>query len=84
MSKFRKKPIIIEAVQFDGINDPPGVFRREEDNTPYVVTIHGQRSYIVASDWIIPEPDKVHHYPCKSDIFAVTYDAVDDAVDVEP
>lgn len=26
MPKFRKKPVTIEAVQFDGKNDPPGVF----------------------------------------------------------
>lgn len=76
--KFRKKPIVIEAVQFDGIpaNDPPGVFRRPEDYSPFVVTIHGQRSYLSPGDWIIPEPDGVHYYPCKADIFAATYDPI--------
>lgn len=74
--KFRKKPVVVEAVQFDGAprNDPPGVFRREEDDTPYVVTTHGQRCYIEPGDWIIPEPDGVHFYPCKPDIFAATYE----------
>ena len=76
MGKFRRKPTIIEAVQFDGFNDPPGVFRREQDNAPYVVTIHDQRSYIVAGDWIIPEPDGVHHYPCKDAVFKASYEAV--------
>lgn len=76
--KFRKKPIVIEAVQFDGrpANDPPGVFRRSEDDSPYVVTIHEQRSYLSPGDWIIPEPDGVHYYPCKADIFAATYDPI--------
>lgn len=72
--KYRKKPIVIETVQFDGKNDPPGVFRREEDLSPYVVTIHGQRCYISPGDWIIPEPDGVHYYPCKNDIFQATYE----------
>jgi hypothetical protein len=76
MPRFRKKPVIIEAEQFDGTNDPVGVWRREEDRTPYVVTVHGQRCYIEPGDWIIPEPDGVHYYPCKPDIFAATYEMV--------
>ena len=78
MSKFRKKPVVIEAVQFDGTsaNDPCGVFRRDEDASPYVVTIHGQPCYIKSGDWIIPEPDGVHYYPCKPDIFEATYEPV--------
>lgn len=79
MPRFLKKRVEIEAVQFDGqANDPPGVFRREEDLTPYVVTIHGQRCYIEPGDWIIPEPDGVHYYPCKPDIFAATYEPIDE------
>lgn len=79
MAKFRKRPIVIEAVQFDDIpaNDPAGVYRRPEDNAPYVVTVHLQRCYLVAGDWIIPEPDGVHYYPCKPDIFEKTYEAVE-------
>lgn len=73
--KFRKKPVIIDAVQFDGSNDPTGVGRRE-DGEPFVVTIHGQRCYIEAGDWIIPEPDGVHYYPCKAAVFAAIYEAV--------
>jgi hypothetical protein len=77
--KFRKKPIEIEAVQFDDVpaHDPPGVFRRPEDGTPYVVTIHSQRCYISPGDWIIPEPDGIHYYPCRPDIFEKTYEPVE-------
>jgi hypothetical protein len=74
MPRFRKIPVEIEAVQFDGMNDPAGVLRREEDHAPYVVTIHGQRCYIQVGDWIVPEPDGVHFYPIKPDIFAATYE----------
>jgi hypothetical protein len=74
MPKFRRKPVVIEAEQFNGLNDPRGVFRRVEDDSPYVVTIHGQRCYIEPGDWIIPEPDGVHYYPCKPGIFADTYE----------
>lgn len=37
------------------------------------VTIHGQRTKVEIGDWIITEPDGIHHYPCKPDIFAQRY-----------
>jgi hypothetical protein len=75
--KFRKKPVVVEAEQYTGAGpDPVGVFRRPEDDTPYVVTIHDQRVYLSPGDWILPEPDGVHFYPVKPDIFAATYEAV--------
>lgn len=77
MAKYRKKPVVIDAVQFDGHNDPPGVFRRDSDLTPYVVTIHGQRCYIEPGDYIVPEPDGVHYYPVKPDIFEAAYEPVE-------
>ena len=76
MPKFRKKPVVIDAEQFNGHNDPPGVFRRPEDHTPYVVTIHGQRVYLSPGDWVVPEPDGVHYYPIKDEVFQNTYEAV--------
>lgn len=42
-----------------------------------VTTIHGEKATIVSGDWIMPEPDGEHFYPCKPDIFAATYEAVD-------
>lgn len=78
--RFVKKPVEIEAVQFDGVpaHDPPGVFRRESDLSPYVVTIHEQRVYLWPGDWIIPEPDGVHYYPVKPDVFAQMYESADE------
>jgi len=75
MATYRKRPVLVQAVQYDGRIDPPGVFR-DADQMPYVVTIHGQRAHLVPSDWVITEPDGVHHYPCKADVFAATYEAV--------
>ena len=43
----------------------------------YVVTIHGQETRIVDGDWIIPEPDGEHFYPCKPEVFETTYEAVE-------
>ena len=43
-----------------------------------VVTIHGQDTKVIVGDWIVTEPDGVHHYPIKPDIFKDTYGAVED------
>jgi hypothetical protein len=80
--KYRKKPIVVEAVQFfyDG---PlvPGVFYPAKDGATYVgdafvITIHGQRAYLQNGDWVITEPDGQGFYPCKPDIFEATYEAI--------
>lgn len=41
----------------------------------WVETIHrGQTVKVQEGDWIIPEPDGEHFYPCKPDIFEKTYE----------
>lgn len=39
----------------------------------YVTTIHGQKTEIVDKDYVIEEPDGVHYYPCKPDVFEKKY-----------
>lgn len=84
--RFRKKPAIIEAVQFTGANlsdclrfmgQPPvavGAYR-----TAGKLAIDTPEGVMTASpgDWII-RGVKGEHYPCKPDIFAATYEAVDE------
>jgi hypothetical protein len=83
MAKFRKKPTVIEAEQFFSdcqplpFSDKNAVCYEMKEDRWFVVTIHGQETTIVDGDWIIPEPDGVHFYPCKPDIFQKTYDRVD-------
>lgn len=84
MPHFRKKPIVIEAHQFlAGEPIPRGVcFGWQCDSvyerTPHVHTIHdGQTCDVVFGDWILPEPDGKHFYPCKPDIFKATYEPVE-------
>lgn len=40
----------------------------------FCVTIHKQKTPVAVGDWIITEPDGIHHYPCKPDVFAATYE----------
>ena len=79
--KFRKKPIVIEAEQFLPGRAPLPFADRSaccfDGMAWYVVTAHGQETEIVEGDCVIPEPDGRGFYPCKPDIFAATYDAVE-------
>ena len=77
--QYRKKPIIVEAYQYFPNKKNKGVFYEElsEGFKPYVTTIHNNDVPICIGDWIIPEPDGIHFYPVKPDIFAETYEQVD-------
>lgn len=84
MPKFRKKPVVIEAWQWNGSEDDPGVCARcpmsdeQKVRRAHLHTVHqGQMVELAIGDWIIPEPDGEHFYPCKPDIFAATYEPVE-------
>lgn len=87
MKKYRKKPIIIEAKQFfwrevepdfrGDIKDSPVYF---ESNKYYINTLEG-RMEVSDGDWII-KGVKGEFYPCKPDIFAMSYDEVKDKMDI--
>ena len=85
MTKFRKKPVEIEAEQYvkygglvKGMCNSRSCF--SSGNTePHVHTIHNNQIVnLEVGDWIIPEPDGKHHYPIKPDILKATYDPIDD------
>jgi len=82
MEKYRKKPIVIEAVQFTGGNyDDIRCFMSDEsealscDNEGVKIkTLEG--THIVSpQDWVI-RGVKGEYYPCKPDIFEQTYEKV--------
>ena len=89
MPKFRKKPVVIEAEQWFPGNKAKGVMGDNPNKlcgcvmfvgaqSPHVHTIHANQGVLVEpGDWIIPEPNGKHFYPCKPDIFEATYEAVD-------
>ena len=83
MAKYRKKPVVIEAVHYTeygklvkGMSNSLSCFTGG-NNKPHVHTIHNnQLVNLEVGDWIIPEPDGEHFYPCKPNIFHSTYDLV--------
>jgi hypothetical protein len=83
--KFRKKPVVIDAIQWDGmastanefIGDRYGVqwsFESSESSNIIIPTLEGAHLGLVG-DWII-KGIKGEFYPCKPDIFAATYEPV--------
>jgi len=80
MAKFRKKPVVIEAVQWFKMGDHPEVKMVPEflanggrgKPSPGIETLEG-KLHVSIGDWIITGV-KGEHYPCKPDIFAATYD----------
>ena len=86
MPRFRKKPIMIDAIQYDGSNGSSlyswssgRVIQSpvlEGQPCVQVQTMEGMMTGAVG-DWII-RGIMGEFYPCKPDIFAATYDPVED------
>ncbi len=85
MGKYRKRPVEISAEQYvkygelvKGMCNSQSCYISGNDE-PHVHTIHNNQIVLLETgDWIIPEPDGKHYYPCKPDIFKETYEEVSD------
>ena len=88
--KFRKKPVVIEASQWLKMGDHPAVEQfpwgravtKAEGYPDYhplnrgiIQTLEGDHE-VCPGDWIITGV-KGEHYPCKPDIFELTYEAAE-------
>jgi hypothetical protein len=74
--KYRKKPVVIEAVQWFKPGDHPDVLSNREccvhDDGGLIHTLEGDM-HVTPGDWIITGV-KGEVYPCKPDIFEATYE----------
>ena len=85
MKKYRKKPVVIEAIQWDGFNETllkisamsrTRKVRHDPDtSTLEIETLEG--NHIANEGDFIIKGVKGECYPCKPDIFELTYEAVD-------
>ena len=86
MAKYRKKPVIIDAWEFDGwldysktlpkeIKNAVDIIRLTQDGKLQIKTLEGN---MIANrgDFII-KGVKGEYYPCKPDIFRATYEKVE-------
>lgn len=79
---YRKKPVVIQAMQFDGTragadrakewSDEVTFYYDKIDNSLTIPTLEGDHK-AMPGDFII-RGVKGEFYPCKPDIFAATYD----------
>lgn len=87
--KYRKKPVVIEAIQFTGlssINRMCNTWKKpffevadfdeaEEKENFFIKTLEGDHC-VILGDYII-KGIKGEFYSCKPDIFEMTYEKVD-------
>ena len=92
VSKYRKKPLVVEAIQFTNASKNEcfnfvGGNRSADfeevgacEGVPILIfdTIHGDEAIARFGDWLVKEPDGIHCYPCKPDIFEATYEPVEE------
>lgn len=79
--KFRKKPVVIDAVRWFGPGDhhavvPDPVGNPMAPDRHVIQTLEGNME-VTPGDWIITGV-KGEHYPCKPDIFAATYEPAEE------
>ena len=81
-AKFRKKPVVIEAIQITPLNVEEvekfvgGDFGKNADGENVIATLEGAMK-VSMMDFVI-KGVKGEFYPCKPDIFEQTYEPVDD------
>ena len=79
IKKFKKKPVIIEAIQWNGENlSEIDEFTKNEvknhESVLIISTLEGDM-YVSLNDYIIKGVNG-EFYPCKPDIFVKTYEEV--------
>lgn len=90
MAKYRKKPIVIEAMQFWPNNRPypdgvevfiagphHGSLNQGEFDFAIIKTLEGNMR-VSPGDWVITGVQG-EKYPCKPDIFAATYELMEES-----
>ena len=82
--RYRKKPVVIEAIQYNGTTDSRSEILAfmglehiafSDTQGVFIPTLEGVMTASIG-DWII-KGVKGEFYPCKPDIFAATYEPED-------
>lgn len=86
MTKYRKKPVVIDAVQWDGNANTANAFLGDRYGADWSYDAPGSKNLVISTlegsmtalvgDWII-KGVKGEFYPCKPDIFTATYEKVE-------
>jgi hypothetical protein len=81
---FRKKPLEVKAIQFDGTNvadiwdafGAEGIYGPTETNPDHLIltTTHGDPAPARVGDWIVPDSKPNTFYPIAAEVMERTYD----------
>lgn len=79
MASYRKKPVVVQAIQYNGAPDVVFCFMGAEDARRFLCNEEGQLYIATLEGWMeISNGDfvirgvKGEYYPCKPDIFGLT------------
>lgn len=82
MSRYRKKPVVIDAMQWTGSNGADlaaflqgALWIHPADGAPEIQTLEGNLE-VAEGDYVI-RGVKGEFYPCKPDIFEMTYEVAE-------
>lgn len=92
MPRYRKKPVVIEAEQFDGTEECAKRLGLDSQHVlgenPYEDLLEPKRGIETLEGFMIAEPGdwiitgvKGERYPCKPDVFEMTYEPTDGSWD---
>ena len=83
MPKFRKKPVIVEAVQWHGFEKGPHDLGIEptyqHPGVGWIIGNKGRYWNVSSESWLIMDEADNLDQVCKPDIFAATYEPVEGA-----
>lgn len=90
MNKYQKKPVVVEAVQFNGTNHEEifdftgreNIGGSNAEGNFNVLTLEGYKP-VPAGYWVI-KGVKGEFYPCEDEIFNMTYDRYELVSEEEP
>jgi hypothetical protein len=83
--KYRKKPVIIEAIQWTGENEDEcakflgksfGGFPEKYSDADDIIVLTLEGQHIASRGDYLIRGVKGEHYPCKPDIFEMTYEPI--------
>ncbi len=77
MPKYRRKPIVVDAVQWfkDGDHPAVGLCQHFYRGDSFWIVVQEKPVEVSPGDWIITGVNG-EHYPCKPDVFEKTYEKV--------
>lgn len=87
VKKYRKKPMVVDTIQYDGTNQKEieewtNYYAFEKQGRGFVVETLEGFIHISKGDWVV-RGIKGEYWPVKPDIFALTYEEVQDGTEAK-